>query len=166
MKKLQTCLVGDKMKRFFAFLFIILFLAGCKAPEEPAVEAEQAKEAAPAEPVVTEQIVEPVEQYPTIIPTTNEPVSDLKCDGSKIEGIITNIIDKPITLVDDVKVILHGRFVVHSSLMECDKETLQPGESTYCNKINGQFPVAEKTRIIFRITGTESGIEKTIDCPK
>jgi len=151
------------MKKIIAILFFILFLAGCKVPEEPTVTAPTEPEAL-VENVSVPEVSEPTK--PAITPAPREALSEVRCVGNKIEGIVTNVADKQIDITKEASAVIHGVLVVHPALMECEKTILEPGESTYCGSLAGKYKLAEKNRLIFRMTGLEEGILKIVECPE
>jgi len=169
------------MKKLIAVLFIFLFFIGCKAGEkgveepettisepitqqvdqQPQAAAEIEQEAGEPEPAKEQPQVTEISKIPEM------PISDLKCVDDRIEAVITNIADETITVAKDVKIIIHGKFIVHPSFIQCEKDSLEPGESMYCPSIvGGQYPLSEKNRFIFRITGATEGLLEVVECPK
>ncbi|MBW2977234.1 hypothetical protein KY331_00150 [Candidatus Woesearchaeota archaeon] len=154
------------MRKLILFLFIILFLVGCKAPEEPTVTTPT--ETLPEGPIgEASEVSVPSEPTKTVtISATGEALSQVKCVGTKIEGIVTNVADTQIDITKEASAVIHGVLVVHPTLMECEKTILEPGESTYCGSLAGKYKLAEENRLIFRMTGLEKGIAKTVECPQ
>lgn len=164
------------MKKLFAILFLSLFLFGCKAPEPTIINQTTTPEEQPVE--TSEQTIEEPYEQPVVDVVPSEPsttitvgvsgetLSQVKCVGDKIEGVVTNKADKQVDILKEASVVFRGVLIVNPSLMECEKTTLNPGESTYCGSLVGKYPVSEKNRFIFRITGLEEGVVKVIDCPE
>jgi hypothetical protein len=151
------------MRKLMLLFFLFIFLAGCMAPEKQPATAEPAAVTESAEAAVENISLE----NRTIAVPSGEVISQLRCVDRRIEAVITNIIDRPMNVNNDIKVILGGKFVVHPSNIKCEKAVLQPGESMFCSDlVGGQYPVGEKNRIIFRIAGIEEGILEIVECPK
>lgn len=122
-------------KTIMAFVLLLaLILAGCKAPEE--------------------QVNETVEEQEVVVEEAEANlVSNLNCANGVITATITNTGDKTIDLSKDIRVIVRG-LVVANKIIECEKTSLNPGESTLCSKLNGVYPVVENNAIVIRF-GTE-----------
>ena len=151
------------MKKLIPFLFLVLFLVGCKAPE-PTVTAPEG--ALPEGPIgnVSETSVPSAPAKTVAIPAAGELLSQVKCVGTKIEGVVTNMGNDQIDITKEASAIIHGVLVVNPVLMECEKTILEPGESTLCRSLAGKYKLAEKNRLIFRIKGMEEGIAKIVEC--
>jgi hypothetical protein len=158
------------MKKLFAILFLFLFLFGCKSPEPTITNQTEIQE----EPVETsEQTIEEVDEEPGVAVVPSEPsttitvggsgeaLSQVRCAGDKIEGIVTNIADRQVDILKEASAVFRGVLIVNPSLMECEKTTLNPGD---CGSLVGKYPVGEKNRFIFRIAGLEKGVVKVINC--
>ena len=130
-------------------LLAILILAGCKTPEaEP--EAAAAEEIEEEEEAVAEE-----EAAPTAL------LSGVSCTGGVISGTITNVKDEEINVQKDIRVLIRG-LVVANALLECNKATLQPGESTKCAKLNGLFQTMETNQVVVRLGMNQEVVE--VDC--
>jgi len=114
-------------------LLLALILAGCKAPEE--------------------QVNETIEEEEVVVQEEAELVSNLNCANGVITATITNTGEETIDLSKDIRVIVRG-LVVANKIIECEKTTLKPGESTLCSKLNGVYPVVESNALVIRF-GTE-----------
>jgi len=164
------------MKKLFAILFLSLFLFGCKAPEPTIINQTITPEEKPIE--TSEQTIEEPDEQPVVdvmpsepsttitVGGTGEALSQVRCVGDKIEGIVTNLADRQIDITKDASAVIHGVLVVNPVLMECEKTILERGESTYCGSLAGKYKLAEKNRLIFRMSGLEEGVVKVIDCPQ
>jgi len=132
----------NKLTIFFIILIIGIFIIGCKKQAEqdiitPTIEKPAPQVTQPAEnatpPITPEEISK---QEVISSADTSKTVSGLRCFGTNIEGVVTNIDSTTVTLAKTVKIIINGKVV---ALPECDKLTLAPGESTYCKDLTGPY---------------------------
>jgi archaellum component FlaG (FlaF/FlaG flagellin family) len=121
-----------KKTSMVCILLMVLILAGCKAPED--------------------QVNETVEEEAVVEEEANL-VSNLNCANGVITATITNTGEETIDLSKDIRVIIRG-LVVANKIIECEKTSLKPGESTLCSKLNGVYPVVENNALVVRF-GTE-----------
>ena len=136
------------MKKTVIFMLVVvsLVLVGCA--KEVAEEQPEAVEPEPEpEPVPVEEAVEP---EPEPEPEAEQKtVSDLKCVDGKIEGVIINVLEEPVTAYD-IRVILNG-MVVNPALLGCGSLDLQPGESTKCESLNGRYPTKPTNTLLVAV---------------
>jgi len=100
-------------------------------------------------------------EIPEDTETPTEMLSGLRCIDDKIEAVIVNTGDAAVVLAEDIKILANGLIVVDP---ECDKLTLEAGESTVCSDITGHFNIrAGKTNSI-QLNLAGSRIIKYVDC--
>jgi len=139
---------------FVLAVIACLVLVGCKPTTEPG---------APTQPTVPEQPAEePTEpEAPAkVIETKGNILTDVKCVGDNIQGKIVNVLNTA-TDISDIRVIFNG-MVVNPQLLECDKTTLNPGESTTCQALQGIFPI-KATNAVSVAIGSQA-VKETITC--
>jgi hypothetical protein len=117
------------MKRLILFLALtaLLLFAGCKAKEEAEVGTPPMPPAVEETPEVSEPAAE-----------SGELLSATRCVDSKIQGVITNILDSEVTLGKDIKILINGLLIVDPV---CDSMTLAAGESTFCDDLSGHIAI-------------------------
>ena len=126
------------MKKLILVLILaicLILVGGCKK-EVPVTPSEAAAPEEAATPPT------PPEMAETAAPETPaEILSGLRCIGNNtIEATIANTKDTALELTKDIKIMLNGIIVIDP---ECDKLTLNPGESVYCKDITGHIPIRQ-----------------------
>jgi len=146
------------MKKTTIIIILVIiacvFLSGCKKTEETV---------APTSPTtpVEEPVVAPTSEPSPSIPSVSGVVlSDLRCVGNNIQGIITNVLNQEKSL-EDIRVLFNG-VVVDPATLNCDKTALKPGESTLCESLQGIRPL-KTTNVVAVSIGTETEKE-VISC--
>ncbi len=136
-------------------VIVILVLVFMRKPAE---EPETAPEPEP-EPEPEETLPEP--ETPTEYAGEGEIVTKAVCADEKIGAVITNIGNTTVSYGKEWKALLRGMVVKEPG---CDKTVLEPGESTTCTTLNGNFPVVEgKNEVVIRISGAKEG-KATVTC--
>ena len=120
-----------EIKIILCIISIILIL-GCTTQIQ-----EQNTETTPAEEeiVTSTPAEEPVIEQPT---ATIELLSEVRCTEERIVGVLTNTFDQTIEVQKDIQLHING--LINREL-GCEKTTLEPGESTFCETLNGRYPV-------------------------
>ncbi|MBD3354565.1 hypothetical protein GF361_01110 [Candidatus Woesearchaeota archaeon] len=134
-------------------VIVILVLVFMRKPaEEPAP--------APApEPEPEETLPEP--ETPTEYAGEGEMVTQAVCADGKVGAVITNVADVTAEYMVNWKAQIRGLVVKDPG---CDKTVLEPGESTTCTTLNGNFPVISgQNEVIIRIAGAKEG-KATVTC--
>lgn len=114
---------------------------------EPPVEEEPAP--------VEEETREPVEEQPK----TLETLSQAKCEDGYMSVVLTNTFDEAFSTVG-LTWWITGKL---NQNIQCDKEILQPGESTSCPKLNN-YKLGGLRRITVYIFSKPYSV--TVDCGK
>ena len=130
-------------KIVIALLLILVFVFACKKDVEKSKEIVQPEPEAPVveEPVeVTLPESEEGEAVIDVAPGKLDMISEARCIDNNIEVVLTNPTEKVLTFAKDAKIIINGLVVVDP---ECDKLTLEPGESTYCTDISGHLAIRQ-----------------------
>lgn len=145
-----------------------------ETPEAPVEEpvAEEPEENMTETPEPTEE-VEVSEDTGKIDYGSRGILSDVKCEDGKMSAIITNVLDKemyikPKTYENELRVMVNG---IVSKWYECDKETLAPGEHTYCSDLLGPQMSARLTNddrnevaVWFLSSPDNRGLVSNIEC--
>lgn len=124
------------MKKLIFVLILamcLILVGGCKkeVPATPSGAVTPEETAAPPAPQETAETA--AQAKPA------EMLSGLRCiDNNTIEATIANTKDTALELTKDIKIMLNGMIVIDP---ECDKLTLNPGESVYCKDITGHIPI-------------------------
>lgn len=140
-------------KILFFILAIVLLLTACKIAEIQSEVAEEITE----EPTEAEEVIEE-----TIIQEPSAAIlSGLKCIDDKIEGVITNTQDQAAELNKEIKVIINGLIVIDP---ECDKSTLEPGESTVCSDLSGHFTIRTGKVNTVKLNLLRESVIEYVDC--
>ena len=140
-------------KILFFILAIVLLLTACKIAEIP----EETAEAESEEPAVAEEVIEEtIVQEPSAV-----ILSGLKCIDDKIEGVITNTQDQAAGLNKEIKIIINGLIVIDP---ECDKATLEAGESTVCSDLSGHFPIRTGKVNTIKLNLLRESVIEYVDC--
>lgn len=120
--------------------------------EEPIIEEPPA---IPEQPIVVEK---PVIVEPTILPS-NQTLSQAKCVDGYISLVITNTFTQSFDIADIGWWITGKQY----SNIVCDKETLNPGESTLCPQLN-YYKMGSKRLVTANIL--IKSFSTTVDCGK
>lgn len=150
-------------------VFTLLGQGPAEAPAEPEMVEEPMEEPPEAEmPRVEAEEPEP-EEMPQEEPPEAAPepepeeisfLTGLRCVGDNVEGTITNALDTQL-LVEDIRVLFNGN-VIEPVLLRCDKIVVEPGESTFCESLQGVLPIEGENKVAV-VIGEESATE-TIEC--
>ncbi len=142
-------------KTLFALVLLVILIYGCAPIDKKAPEIK-----------TTESDIEP--GLPPVLPelqqteTAKEILSELKCiNNTRIEGVITNIQEQSLTFTKDLKVIVNGLIVIDP---ECDKTTLEPGESTFCADLSGHYNVRADRVNTIKISLLRENVIEDIEC--
>ena len=118
------------------------------------------------EPVVNEPVVQEPEE-PTLpepeVPTDYEGdalVSDAICVGGKIAATITNTGTANAVIGKDMTVSVNSLVVKNPG---CEVSELEPGQSTRCSNMNGNFKVRTGKNEVLVRTSAEQG-QATVTC--
>ncbi len=104
------------------------------------------------EPIVEEEVIEEK-------PIVKTFISDEKCENGIISLNLNNLFDDRIN-------VKWSTFFVSGKIMSnpgCDKESLAPGESTFCSHVNHNWPRKVRSRVAIAIY-KHTTVGATVDC--
>ncbi len=138
-----------KILLFLVLILTVFLIIGCKKTEE--------------EPQTDQDIKTPEQSQESIGQEQGEEgkiLNLLRCSDNRIEAELYNSKEDSLIIGEDIKIIVRGLIV---PMPDCDKNTIEPGESVYCTDITGKYKIKDGINRVQANLLRERAVED-IDC--